>query len=431
MKRVIRSLSIVALTLGLTPGIAAAGDGVPRTASGRPDLTGNYNAATVTPLQRPERYGDNLYLSKEEAARIEGNMAARIEETSQASDPDREAPPEGGDGSDGGAGNVGGYNFFWLDRGTEAFAVDGRFRTSILIDPPNGRFPPMTESAARRAAATQAKIVRGDNDGTAFWLESDEPGPFDGPESLLAQERCIVGFTGATPTLPSGYNNYKTIVQTEDHVMILIEMVHDARVVRMKSEGRAVAHLPSEIKKWAGDSIGWWEGDTLVVDTTNFHPEAFLRRWLHGDARCRALYQARGRRRALPLHGGRSLIVDSALDRRVCVAFDDRPGLRVRLPRGELLHGEHPARRSRARGGRAGELRKVSRGASEEELHGLTVKRVQGSAMVDPQWFGEPSLPGSELALQALDDLGVLICDVAGFADVGLQIVQNGGLTHG
>ncbi len=277
MKRVIRSLSTVALMLGLNPGIAAAGDGVPRTASGRPDLTGSYNAATVTPLQRPERFGDNLYLSKEEAERVEGNMAARIEETSQASDPDREAPPEGGDGSDGGAGNVGGYNFFWLDPGTEAFAVDGRFRTSILIDPPNGRFPPMTESAAKRKAAYEANIVRGDNDGTAFWLDSDEPGPFDGPESLLAQERCIVGFTGATPTLPSGYNNYKTIVQTEDHVMILIEMVHDARVVRMKSEGRAVAHLPSEIKKWAGDSIGWWEGDTLVVDTTNFHPEAFLR----------------------------------------------------------------------------------------------------------------------------------------------------------
>ncbi|MYJ24337.1 MAG: hypothetical protein F4080_02055, partial [Holophagales bacterium] len=256
MKRVIRSLAIVALMLALNPGIAADDDGVPRTASGRPDLTGNYNAATVTPLQRPERYGDNLYLSREEATRMEGDMAARIEEESEASDPEREAPPEGGDGSDGGSGNVGGYNFFWLDRGTEAFAVDGKFRTSILIDPLNGRFPPMTESAARRAAATNAKIVRGDNDGTAFWLDSDEPGPFDGPESLLAQERCIVGFTGAAPTLPSGYNNYKTIVQTEDHVMILIEMVHDARVVRMKSEGRAVEHLPSEIKKWAGDSIG-------------------------------------------------------------------------------------------------------------------------------------------------------------------------------
>ena len=356
MKRVIRSLPTVALMLGLNAGIAAAGDGVPRTASGRPDLTGNYNAATVTPLQRPERYGDNLYLGKEDAARLEGNMAERIEEEFQASDPDREAPPEGGDGSDGGAGNVGGYNFFWLDRGTEAFAVDGRFRTSILIDPPNGRFPPMTESAARRRAAIEAKIVRGDNDGTAFWLDSDGPGPFDGPESLLAQERCIVGFTGAAPTLPSGYNNYKTIVQTEDHVMILIEMVHEARIVPIKSEERAVTHLPSEIEEWTGDSIGWWEGDTLVVDTTNFHPEAFLRGGsteMHVVERFTKLER---RRRALPLHGGRSLIVDSALDRRVCVAFDDRPGLRVRLPRGELLHGEHPARRSRARGGRAGEL---------------------------------------------------------------------------
>ena len=275
MMRFAALLSVLVLLISADPGFAAEGDGVPRTSGGRPDLSGNYNAATVTPLQRPERYGDNLYLSKEEAARLEANMAARIEETSQVSDPDREPPPEGGDGSGGGAGNVGGYNFFWLDPGTDAFAVDGKFRTSILIDPPNGRFPPMTESAAKRRAAYNANIERqrGGNDGSAFWLDSDELGPFDGPESLRAQDRCIVGFTGATPTLPSGYNNYKTIVQTDEAVMILIEMVHDARIVRMNAE-----HLPvADVKKWTGDSIGWWDGDTLVVDTVGFHPDAVLR----------------------------------------------------------------------------------------------------------------------------------------------------------
>ena len=148
MKRVIRSLPIAAVLLGLHPGIAAAADGVPRTASGRPDLTGNYNAATVTPLQRPERYGDNLYLSREEAARMEGTMAERIEEASEASDPDREAPPEGGDGSDGGAGNVGGYNNFWLDGGTRPTN-----RTSLIVDPPDGRIPPLSAEGEARIAA--------------------------------------------------------------------------------------------------------------------------------------------------------------------------------------------------------------------------------------------------------------------------------------
>ena len=91
-------------------------------------------------------------------------------------------------------------------------------------------------------------------------------------ETRGTAERCLLGFTGAAPTFPSLYNNFKRIVQTEDHVMILIEMVHDARIVRMNSE-----HLPNTVKKWLGDSIGWWEGDTLVVDTINFHPGASRR----------------------------------------------------------------------------------------------------------------------------------------------------------
>ncbi|MBM42489.1 MAG: hypothetical protein CL483_11260, partial [Acidobacteria bacterium] len=110
---------------------------------------------------------------------------------------------------------------------------------------------------------------RRQNDGTAYWLEAglDAPGPYDNMEQRPFAERCMLSFssTGGPPMLPALYNNHKRIVQSEDTVLILIEMVHDARVVRMNAE-----HDPPHIKKWLGDSIGWWEEDTLVVETTNF-----------------------------------------------------------------------------------------------------------------------------------------------------------------
>ncbi|MCZ6852679.1 MAG: hypothetical protein O7G86_02065 [Gammaproteobacteria bacterium] len=252
--------------LFLTTALVAEG-GIKRTASGKPDLSGTYNAATLTPLERPEKFGDNLYLTQEEADEIVEREQGVIAELSQVSDPDREAPPDGGDGSPGPYGNVGGYNYFWIDRGTNTFSVDGKFRTSIIVEPKNGRLPSRTEEATAR----RAKLIAGrrDNDGTAYWLDEEGPGPYDNMEQRHTAERCLLGFTDAAPTLPSGYNNFKRIVQTEDHVMILIEMVHDARIVRMNSE-----HVPANENKWLGDSIGWWEDDTLVVDTTNFHPLA-------------------------------------------------------------------------------------------------------------------------------------------------------------
>ena len=267
--RVSAALAAVVLLLVAAPALPAD-DEIKRTPGGKPDLAGNYDAATLTPLQRPEEYGDNLFLTREEAEKIKADAAKARAERHQVSDPDREAPPAGGDGSGGGAGNVGGYNYFWLDFGTAAFEVDGKFRTSIITDPPNGRMPEMTEAAKARRA--ERDKLRRPNDGSAWWLDLDGPGPYDGPESLPVTVRCIVGFTGATPTLPSAYNNYKRVVQTEDHIMILIEMVHDARIVRLNSE-----HPSPEERKWLGDSIGWWEGDTLVIDSVNFHPKTFLR----------------------------------------------------------------------------------------------------------------------------------------------------------
>ena len=263
------ALVAILVLLIAAPALGAEGE-IKRAANGKPDLSGTYDAATLTPLQRPEEYGENLLLTREEAEKIAADAAKARAERHQVSDPNREAPPEGGDGSPGAAGNVGGYNSFWLDRGTEAFAVDGKFRTSIIIDPPNGRIPETTE--ARKARAAERAKLRRPNEGTAWWLEHDGPGPYDGPESLPINERCILGFTGATPTFPSGYNNYKRVVQTADHIMILIEMVHDARIVRLNSE-----HPSPEERAWLGDSIGRWEGDTLVIDSVHFRSNGFLR----------------------------------------------------------------------------------------------------------------------------------------------------------
>jgi hypothetical protein len=126
----------------------------------------------------------------------------------------------------------------------------------------------MTPAGQMRRAKLFAGFGR-KNEGQAWWLDQESPGPYDNMEQRNVAERCLLGFSGATPSIPSLYNNFKRIVQTEDHVMILIEMVHDARVVRMNSE-----HLSPDIRKWLGDSIGWWEGDTLVIDTTNFSQKA-------------------------------------------------------------------------------------------------------------------------------------------------------------
>ena len=239
---------------------------IPRTADGKPDFSGTYDIATLTPLQRPTRYGEKLTLTDEEAAEIARREAERMARNNAASDPNRGAPPQGGDGSPGAAGNVGGYNSFWIDKGTGAFKINGKWRTSIITDPPNGRQPPRQPEVAQRAAA-RARFFR-KNTGVAWWVEEGlEVGPYDDPELRPLAERCLLGFgsTAGPPMLPVLYNNLKRIVQTKDRVMILVEMVHDARIVRMNDE-----HAPPDVRFWLGDSVGHWEGDTLVIDTTNF-----------------------------------------------------------------------------------------------------------------------------------------------------------------
>ena len=155
-----------------------------------PDLSGTYNTATLTPLQRPKAFGDNLYLTKEEADKLAATEAALLSDGAKDSDPDRLAPPDGGDGSEGAAGNVGGYNTFWVDRGDSAIQIDGKFRTSLITTPASGRRPPLTPSA-REAFAKRFAGFGKKNTGTAWWMPG--PGPFDNFEQRPLGERCILG----------------------------------------------------------------------------------------------------------------------------------------------------------------------------------------------------------------------------------------------
>ena len=248
----------------LLTGVHALAD-IPRTPDGKPDLSGTYDIATLTPLERRSQFGDNQFLTPEEAQEIADADAKGLADNSSGSDPNRGAPPDGGDGSPGAAGNVGGYNTFWIDNGDGYAEFDGKFRTSIVYDPANGRRPDRTEASKKRNEERR-KFYR-PNIGEAGWLELDGPGPYDHPESRPLAERCILGLgsTAGPPMMPVLYNNLKRIGQTPDTIMILIEMNHDARIIRMNSE-----HVSSDVRKWLGDSIGYWEGDTLVVDTTNF-----------------------------------------------------------------------------------------------------------------------------------------------------------------
>jgi len=267
-----RSRLLTALAVALFVAGASAqtsrSSSIPRLADGHPDLQGVYDLAMLTPVERPVGVTSPVYTDTE-AQKLERQVAARKEYSARAIKGDRDAPPKGGDGSAGAAGNVGGYNSFWIDSGSAFTIVDGQKRSSIVIDPPDGRVPALTPEARQRATAFRNQAATSDQtaqeDDPGF---EKAPGAYDDPERRPLGERCLMGFgsTSGPPALPDYfYNNLHQIVQTPDYVMILTEMVHDARVVRMNQP-----HLPSAIHRWMGDSVGRWEGDTLVVDTTNF-----------------------------------------------------------------------------------------------------------------------------------------------------------------
>ena len=227
---------IIIAIISLIPALGVAqSDEPPRTASGQPDLQGVWDFRTITPLQRPERFGDRAFLTGEEAATLELEAVNRDERLLLASARRTEA-----------GGNVGAYNNFWMDRGTRT--IETR-RTSLIVDPPDGRMPGQTE--AGRARSESRREYRADHPADS-WLDRST---FD---------RCILGFNTGPPMTPGGYNQNMQVFQTETHVVILNEMVHDSRIVPIDGS-------PSTgIKSWTGESRGYWEGDTLVIETVNF-----------------------------------------------------------------------------------------------------------------------------------------------------------------
>ena len=214
---------------------------VPRTEYDQPNLQGVWNFASHTPVQRNESLGDREYFTTEEN-----------EENRELSVSTFEARAESHfDG-------VGGYNSFWYERA----AIGYDLRTSLITYPENGRIPPAIEGAF---------MQRG---GVSEDFPSERPVRFvvggiakDGPEDRGLSERCIVGFNSGPPFMPSSYNNNVQLIQHQDHVVILTEMIHDARVVPLDRNH----NLTDDIRLWSGDSRGYWDGDTLVVETKNFN----------------------------------------------------------------------------------------------------------------------------------------------------------------
>jgi len=221
----------------------AAASSIPKAADGHPDLQGFWTNATITPLERASQYAGKLTVSDAEAAAFEKGQTQDLKDEDGQSD----GPLLRASGSAG----VGGYNALFIDRGSEFARVDGLKRTSLIIDPPDGKIPQVTPEARQR----QAGLFRNFNN-------------YDNVKVRPLTERCIIGFgsTSGPPMMPDYfYNNNYQIVQTADTIMIMVEMIHDVRVIRLNGQ-----HEPASIKKWLGDSIGHWEGDTLVIDTTNF-----------------------------------------------------------------------------------------------------------------------------------------------------------------
>ena len=220
---------------------AAKGWVAPRTADGHPDLQGIWTNATLTPLERPDELAGKATLSDAEATAYEKHdlTANNID--------DPEAPLLERAGSGSGDTAVGAYNNLFFDRGSELARVDGVKRTSLIVDPANGKIPLRTDRPPMRPAVNRTS---------------------DDVKRRPLSERCIIGFgsTSGPPMLPVLYNNNYQIVQTPSFIMILVEMVHDVRIIRMNG-----THLAKNVTEWLGDSIGHWEGDTLVVETTNFH----------------------------------------------------------------------------------------------------------------------------------------------------------------
>ena len=323
------------LTLATLVGLPAAGEAqapaegwtAPRTVHGHPDLQGVWANNSATPLQRPAALADRETLTDEEVARLkatadelfalDANDAAFGDSVFTAA----LAAAESFSSADTQTGN---YNQFWMvERNWDN-------RTSLIVDPPDGRLPQRTAAAEARMEAYNAGRQR-----HAQWTDDRSLG-----------ERCI---TFGAPRLGAGYNSYYQIFQTADHVVLLMEMAHDARIIPLADR----PPLDDDIRLWHGDSRGRWEGETLVVETANYSPKTYFMA-AQDNLRIEERFTRVGAGRAGVRGAGRGCRdVGRALDR----GHPDEPErgrpLRVRLPRRQHRHGGHPGRgaRARARGG--------------------------------------------------------------------------------
>lgn len=251
-----------------TPSDAAAeavvrkGFKIPKNAYGQPDISGNWSNSTLTRETRPANLGNRLVYTEEEVKKIESAVVAEVEEGNESIDPNAPAPKAGGETKEGirpefasAGGGVGGYDRGWLDPGAHVMRVNGEPRTSFVTTP-NGQEPP------RKATAKRISRPAG-------------LGSFNDPEARGLGERCIMGFgrNAGPPMFPNGfYNNNYQIVQAKDHVAILVEMVHDTRIIRLNDK-----HRTDGVRPWMGDSVGRYEGNTLVVETVNIPQEQAYR----------------------------------------------------------------------------------------------------------------------------------------------------------
>jgi hypothetical protein len=248
--RMRRASIVIVGALLLHAPIAGQRAALPRTPDGRPDLQGVWNAATITPLERPAEFAGKPNLTAGEA---EAWARRFLDESSL-------------DRRDGGAARdrSRAYPNYFVDRGTSLARVGDRYRTSLIVDPPDGRLPPLTaEGRARAERDTATRALTSDAAEEAGTASLDG---YSDPEIRPLAERCLLSFGSSSgpPSLPVLYNNLKQIVQTPTHLMILYEMVHDTRVIPL---ARAA---PAGLRRWLGESTARWEGDTLVIETANF-----------------------------------------------------------------------------------------------------------------------------------------------------------------
>ena len=358
----IRHVALAVLVLGIAfdPTNTAAqsrtdGWTVPRTADDQPDLSGVWDFRTMTPLQRPEDQ-ENAVLTEEEVTELERRAAERVVQADAPSEVRIEPLPAGEP--------VGGYNRFWIDRG--GGVVEDR-RTSLIVDPSSGRVPDLQPGALRQVGSLQEDLpgerpVRYRTGGIGA----------DGPEDRGVAARCILGFNSGPPILPGAYNQNLQLFQTRDHVAILTEMVHETRIIPL--DGRP--HLAGTVRQWLGDGRGYWDGDTLVVETTNFNDLV--------PSFNAGFFVALGTGTTLHLTERFTRVDEETL--RYEFTVDDPetftqsitgvlqmqkgevPLSRVRLPRGQLRHGEPAVRRTN---GRARRLTAVKMWGSAGDVYRL------------------------------------------------------------